>query len=95
VGTPFAFKMSRAGLFAGKRASLQPLDLKEHNCVSCHARHEGEGVRSIASLYAGEGQRPGLASSNLSAQERGTMAWTEKTYTWGLLQGLWESKPGK
>ncbi len=95
IGTPFAFKLSRAGLFAGKAEGLQPLNLKDHNCGSCHGRTDGDGVRSIASLYAGERQRQGLAASDLKTQERSTMAWTQKTFSWGLLQGLWESKASR
>jgi hypothetical protein len=27
------------------------------------------------------------------ATTRRSLDWTEKTYTWGLLQGLWEAAP--
>jgi hypothetical protein len=91
TGEPVVFKLSRAGLFAGKGEGLQPLDLKGVNCVSCHARTDGNGVRSITSLFSGDRKRPGLTFSSLEEQTRSGIDWTEKTYTWGLLQGLWQA----
>jgi hypothetical protein len=95
TGAPVAIRLARSRLIAGKSDNLQSLNSKELSCVSCHARHEGNGVRSIASLYAGERQQPGLSASDLKTQEASTIAWTEKTYAWGLLQGLWESDAGR
>jgi hypothetical protein len=95
AGEPTAFKLARAGLFAGKGDGLRPLDLKGHNCVSCHARIEGNGVRSISSLFMGDRKRSGLVDSDLEEQTRRSMDWTEKSYTWGLLQGMWEAAPAK
>jgi hypothetical protein len=95
TGEPTAFKLSRAGLFAGKGDGLRALNLKGRNCVSCHARTDGNGVRSITSLFQGDRKRPGLTASDLEEQTRRSIDWTEKSYTWGLLQGLWEAGPAK
>jgi hypothetical protein len=95
IGTPFAFKLSRAGLFAGKGEGLRPLSMKGRNCFACHARTDGNGVRSIASLHEGDRKRPGLAASDLEEQTRGGVAWAEMSSTCGLLHGLWEAAPSK
>jgi hypothetical protein len=96
-GRPFAFKLRRGDLFAGRSGGLQPINLKGHNCHSCHARIDDEGVRTstIASLYVGGPRRRGLEVSDLEEQGQQTIAWVGRTYTWGLIQGLWESQPGK
>jgi hypothetical protein len=95
VGTPFVFKLSRSGLFAGKGDGLRPLDLKGNKCLGCHFSHDGNGVRSILTLGMGDGKRRALTTSNAEEQTRRSMAWTERTYTWGLLQGMWGSGPAK
>jgi hypothetical protein len=64
-------------------------------CMNCHARTDGSaGVWSVATLYAGETQSPrGLVGVTDQAQAEATMRWLRKTYTWGLVQGLWETPP--
>jgi hypothetical protein len=64
-------------------------------CASCHARNEGSaGVRSVATLYAGDPNAPrGLIATTDKEQAEATTRWLRKTYTWGLVQGLWEARP--
>jgi hypothetical protein len=95
TGAPTVFKLARNGLFAGKGNGLQPLDLKGNRCMGCHFRHDGNGVRSIQSLYMGDPRKRALAASNLDEQTRRSIAWTERSYSWGLLQGMWEADPPK
>jgi hypothetical protein len=92
IGTPFVFKLARAGLFAGKGEGLRALDMKDRNCANCHTRIEGQGVKSIASLYAGDPKLSGLSASDREEQTQRSIDWVQKTYTWGLLQGMWEAK---
>jgi hypothetical protein len=95
LGRPFAFRLRRGELFADRDGGLKPLPLKGENCGSCHARIEGQGVRTIATLYAGESNKPGLVAADPGQQPGNTIVWLQKTYTWGLLQGLWEAEPAK
>jgi hypothetical protein len=62
-------------------------------CTSCHARLNGTGVYSIATLFAGDRDHPGLTTTTLKDQNQYTIDWVRKTYSWGLLQGLWEAQP--
>jgi hypothetical protein len=95
VGRPFAFQLRRGDLFAGRDGGFRPASLKEHNCVSCHARTAGQGVRTIATLYAGDPDKPALIDVAAGEQAEHTIGWLKTTYTWGLLQGLWETEPPK
>jgi hypothetical protein len=95
LGRPFAFRLRRGELFAGRDGGIKPVSLKNENCGGCHARVEGQGVRSIATLYAGELNKPGLMAVDASEQPRNTTDWLKTTYTWGLLQGMWETEPPK
>jgi hypothetical protein len=94
VGRPFAFRLRRAELFAD-RDGLRPVSLKNENCAGCHARIEGQGVRTIATLYAGDPNKRGLVAASAGEQSEHTLRWLKTTYTWGLLQGLWETEPPK
>jgi hypothetical protein len=64
-------------------------------CGSCHARVEGHGgIQSVATLYVGDPLAPrGLIQVAEQDQAGATMRWVQKTYTWGLIQGLWEARP--
>jgi hypothetical protein len=95
VGRPFVFRISRGELFAGRDGGLKAVTMKNENCASCHARIEGQGVRTIATLYAGDPNKPGLIDVPVGEQSQHTTAWLKTTYTWGLLQGLWETEPSK
>jgi hypothetical protein len=60
-------------------------------CSGCHARKEAQGgIHSVATLYAGDPHATrGLIEATDKDQTEATVRWTRKTYTWGLLQGLW------
>jgi RNA polymerase sigma factor (sigma-70 family) len=66
-------------------------------CASCHERKNGYGgVHSVNALYAGErGEPQGLAPMTDGNQDEATIRWLRKTYSWGLLQGLWEPRPAR
>jgi hypothetical protein len=94
---PYSFQARMGNLSldpfeAPKRIKQEPL---LQTCTGCHSRKDGRGgVYSVASLNAGEPGEPlGLTSTTLANQEQATMNWVRKTYTWGLLQGLWEVQP--
>jgi hypothetical protein len=93
MGLPFVFRLRRGELFADRAGGLQPLSLKDVNCASCHARLEGQGVRTIATLYAGDRTKPGLKVVDAGEQAAKTITWHKSTPTWGLLQGLWKTEP--
>lgn len=95
VGRPFVFRMHRGELLAGRDGGIKPVPLKNENCVSCHARTAGQGVRTIATLYAGDPYKPALIAAGAGEQSEHTIGWLKTTYTWGLLQGLWETEPPK
>jgi hypothetical protein len=96
---PYSFQ-ARAG-----RADVDPLESPRRVrqapllqlCASCHERSDGRGgVYSVNTLYAGErGEPPGLAAMTDTTQDDATIRWLRKTYTWGLIQGLWEARSAK
>jgi RNA polymerase sigma factor (sigma-70 family) len=63
-------------------------------CASCHARKDGKGgIYSVATLYSGDPNSPrGLVGVTEKDLAKTTIRWTRKTYSWGLLQGLWEPR---
>lgn len=58
-------------------------------CVFCHA---GPGIYGFQSLFAGHFDRPPLGQGSPEDQVASTIHRATETYTWGLLQGLWESQ---
>ncbi len=64
-------------------------------CSGCHRHHEGDGILTIATLHAGrtgrDEHRMGLRVSMAEEQEHSTARWLQQSYTWGLLQGMWET----
>jgi hypothetical protein len=64
------------------------------SCTGCHTRNDGGGgIHSVNLLSAGErGEPPGLMPMTEEAQEKATIRWLRKTYSWGLVQGLWETR---
>jgi hypothetical protein len=95
VGRPYVFRMHRSELFAGHDGGIKPVSIKNEDCRSCHAQNDGQGVRTIATLYAGEPTKRGLIAVGAGEQSGKTVDWLKTTYTWGLLQGLWETEPPK
>jgi hypothetical protein len=90
---PYSFQ-ARAGWLG-----VDPLELRKPSrqtpllqlCASCHARKDGRGgISSVNTLYAGaRGEPPGLVEATEGEQEKATLRWVRRTYTWGLIQGLW------
>jgi hypothetical protein len=61
-------------------------------CVTCHRVQVEDGIRSVSSALASRRKVPDLKTAALDEQVRNTRNWTKKTYSWGLLQGLWETE---
>jgi hypothetical protein len=59
-------------------------------CVNCHRFHGDGGIQSVASAFAGGSKHPDLQPARLERQIESALNWTKKTYSWGLLQGMWE-----
>jgi hypothetical protein len=59
-----------------------------HCLAALRRRSPGAGTRGAAKQCPGGGY-------DLEAEARPTIDWTRKTYTWGLLQGLWQTQLGK
>jgi RNA polymerase sigma factor (sigma-70 family) len=64
-------------------------------CGGCHERKTGYGgIHTVNTVSAGErGEPQGLLPATDDEQEQATIRWLRKTYTWGLVQGMWESRP--
>jgi hypothetical protein len=60
-------------------------------CITCHRFHGGH--RMAASAFASDRRAIDLQATTLEKQEQGALKWLKKTYSWGLLQGLWETQP--
>lgn len=54
-----------------------------------------QGPHDESKYIVGWSPKLGLMPTNLKQQVRNTTGWTRKTYTWGLLQGLWEPEARK
>ena len=59
-----------------------------NTCVVCHA---GPGIYGLQSMFAGHHERLPLVPMTLQQQVAPVIERNNQTYTWGLLQGLWES----
>jgi RNA polymerase sigma factor (sigma-70 family) len=98
--TRFSFQ-AQSGRLGGpdplKGESRQQAQRLLESCSNCHARKDGlGGVHSLRTASAGPpGEPQGLLSSDDDDQEKATLRWLRKTYTWGLVQGLWEGQPAK
>jgi hypothetical protein len=68
-------------------------------CHQCHRRLDDRGgIHTVITIYGRgvNGQRTtGLGPTTLSQEARTTIDWAKKSYTWGLLQGLWETRAGE
>ena len=47
----------------------------------------------MVSAFASGRRYPDLQSATEERQIRSSPDWVKKTYSWGLLQGLWETQP--
>jgi hypothetical protein len=70
-------------------------------CLRCVGCHDRPGIYSFRSYTGGDYQRgpyylPDLQENrDAHAQANITALRKRKQYSWGLLQGLWEDKPGR
>jgi hypothetical protein len=62
-------------------------------CLTCHRVQVDGGIRSVASAFASDRRHIDLEPAVLDKQVESALNWTKKTYSWGLLQGLWEANP--
>jgi hypothetical protein len=62
-------------------------------CVTCHRVQVDGGIRSVASAFASDRRHLDLQPARHEEQVQSALNWVKKTYSWGLLQGLWESQP--
>lgn len=60
-----------------------------NSCIICHA---GPGIYGFQSMFAGHHEKLPLEATKLETQIRPVIELTQKSYAWGLLQGLWETK---
>jgi hypothetical protein len=60
-------------------------------CITCHRFHGGH--RMAASAFASDRRAIDLQPATLDKQEQSALKWLRKTYSWGLLEGLWETQP--
>jgi hypothetical protein len=92
------FDFQTRGVDVFEEAVLPPAEAVMQTCSHCHTRTDGrEGIYSVNTIYAPRDAGPtttGLCSTTLSMESERTIGWVRKTYTWGLLQGLWEAQPG-
>jgi hypothetical protein len=61
-------------------------------CSGCHRRKSDRtdaGILSIATLYTGRHDQAGARITTAEGQSRATVDWLQRSYTWGLLQGMW------
>jgi hypothetical protein len=71
----------------------QPAVALLSTCRRCHAF--SDRLASVNVLRAGMLDRPALVATDPKEQAGATMHWVSRTYSWGLLQGLWESRTEK
>jgi hypothetical protein len=92
----FDFQTRSGDVFEMKKPPPAPVILK--NCVGCHGRVEAKGgIYSVNTIYNRglDEESPGLMPSGLREEARAVLNWTRKTYSWGLLQGLWQAGPAR
>jgi hypothetical protein len=53
----------------------------------------GQLQAQVGKSIIGYRERLALEPTDIPQQVRSSTAWTQKSYTWGLLQGLWETQP--
>jgi hypothetical protein len=93
----FDFQTRGADVF--EMPKLPPAEAIMQTCNRCHSRQDGRGgIHTVSTIYtrSDNGQKAtGLWPTTLSHEARTTIDWVRKSYTWGLLQGLWEVRAAK
>ena len=68
-------------------------------CSRCHSRaDERGGIHTVNTVYARvdtKQRATGLVATTLKQEQSMTIDWVRKSFTWGLLQGLWEARTGE
>jgi hypothetical protein len=74
---------------------LPPAAVIMKTCHHCHERIEGRGgIDSVNTVY--DGLKPtGLVSTTWNHEASTSIDWVRKSYSWGLLQGLWAARGGE
>jgi hypothetical protein len=86
----FDFQTRAGDVF--EAAKLRPGTVVLQTCTSCHSRTSGlGGIHTVLTRYGGGSNSTpsALVPSGCEKEAAGTIAWGRKSYTWGLLQGLW------
>ena len=75
---------------------LPPAESIMQTCSRCHSLADGRGgIHTVNTIYArvDTGQKAtGLWATTLKQEENMTIEWVRKSFSWGLLQGLWEAQ---
>jgi hypothetical protein len=78
---------------------LPPAESIMQTCSHCHSRADGRGgIHTVNTIYArvDAGQKAtGLCDTTLKQEASMTIDWVRKSFSWGLLQGLWEAQTGE
>src|SRR5262249_11940593 len=78
-----------------ERPMRPPATATLSTCATCPERIVSRGgVDMMNVAYSGGGSAPkptGLAATDRRREAEMTIGWTQKSYTWGLLQGLWDA----
>ncbi len=59
-------------------------------CVKCHNDIAGSGYHTIRSLFGPRYATPDIQPTTAKESGENALKWLKKTYSWGLLQGMWE-----
>jgi hypothetical protein len=89
----FDFQTRGSDVF--EEAKRPPAQHMMETCNRCHARNSGKGgIHTVNTFYSvgTDGPPPGLTFTTPQAVTHATVDWVRQTYSWGLLQGMWESR---
>jgi hypothetical protein len=106
----FVFHLDAASLFQGK-AGLKSVPLDEHftplifevptllvgsgACRSCHGDVGVRGFQTYARRLGPPRQTPWFEPATISNQDRNTLDWKKRDYSWGLLRGMLWTAPAR
>jgi len=93
----FDFQTRSGDVF--EMSKLPPAAAIMQTCHQCHTRLDGRGgIHTVNTIYARVdiGQKvTGLWATTLKQEKSMRIDWVRKSFTWGLLQGLWEARTGE
>jgi hypothetical protein len=89
----FDFQTRRGDVF--EMPKRPPATAVLSTCRNCHERTDRPGgIRSMNTAFHGGGSAPeptGLWPTDPKREAQMTIDWTRTSYTWGLLQGMWDA----